>query len=296
MKQLKIFCHKVGKSWKRTLKLDFYAEFPFDDLMIVDSHCHLDYEALHRSDVVGVIERAADAGVKHFLTIGTELSHAPRVLKIAELFDNVFCTLGTHPLHAHEDGEADYTAADILELSKHPKVVGIGEAGLDYHYSIEYKAVQHHVFQTNITAALAADLPLVIHARDADADVMKIVDAADPQRKLKGVLHCFTASQELADWGIARGLYIGFTGILTYKNAQNVRDVAATVPLDRLLIETDAPYLAPVPHRGKTNEPAYVVEVCKTLAALRGLSFEAMAAQTTENFFSLFTKASPTSA
>lgn len=254
---------------------------------IIDSHCHLDYEGL--SDRLPlVLEAAAKAGVGLMLSISTQVAKFPALLQIAEKNPNVYCTVGTHPHHAHE--ELQVTADELVRLAEHARVVGIGEAGLDYHYDLSPRAAQAKGFRTHIAAARQSGLPIVIHAREADDDVAQILGEEMDKGPFKPLLHCFTSGRELAEAGVRLGGYVSFSGILTYKTAEALRAVAAGLPLERLLVETDAPYLAPVPYRGKTNEPAYVVETLKTLAQVKGVSAEAMAAQTTENFYRLFNK------
>jgi TatD DNase family protein len=200
----------------------------------------------------------------------------------------VFCSVGTHPHHAHE--ELDITAADLVERSRHIKVVAIGEAGLDYHYDFSPRAAQEQGFRAHIAAARATGLPLVIHSREADDDTARILEEEMGQGPFPAVLHCFTGSRALAQAGIALGLYVSFTGILTFKASDELRAIAAELPADRILVETDAPYLAPGRYRGKRNEPAYVVETARTLAEVRGVSLDDISRQTTENFFRLFAK------
>ena len=255
--------------------------------LVVDSHCHLDYEGLAER-LPGVLANAEAAGVGLMVSISTRVRNFERLLRIAEENTNVFCTVGTHPHHAHE--ELDVTAASLAEFAKHPKVVGIGEAGLDYHYDLSPRAAQEQGFRAHIAAAREAGLPLVIHAREADADVADILEDEMKKGAFKPLLHCFTSSMELAQRGLEIGAYISFSGILTYKSAENLRAVAAEVPMGRLLVETDSPYLAPVPHRGKSNEPAFVIRTLEQLAAVKGVTPEAMAKATNDNFFRLFSK------
>ncbi len=254
---------------------------------VVDSHCHLDFEGLEER-LSEVLATADAAGVGLMVSISTQVRKFDRLLRITKENPNVFCTIGTHPHHAHE--ELDVTVGDLVDLAKHPRVVGIGEAGLDYHYDLSPRAAQEQGFRTHIAAAREAGLPLVIHAREADSDVANILEEEMQKGTFKPLLHCFTSSMELAQRGLAIGAYISFSGILTYKNAENLRTVAAEVPMDRLLVETDSPYLAPVPHRGKSNEPAYVVETLKHLAMVKGVAPEVMAKATNDNFFQLFSK------
>jgi TatD DNase family protein len=254
---------------------------------VVDSHCHLDYDGLAER-LPEVLANAEAAGVGLMVSIGTRVRKFDKLLRIAEENANVYCTIGTHPHNAHE--ELDVSVADLVEFAKHPKVVGIGEAGLDYHYDLSPRAAQAQGFRTHIAAARQTGLPLVIHAREADQDTAAILEEEMQKGIFKPLLHCFTASQELATRGLAIGAYVSFSGILTYKSAQNLRDVAAQVPMDRLLVETDAPFLAPLPYRGKSNEPAYVVKTLQHLAATKGVDVEAMAKATNDNFFRLFSK------
>ena len=255
--------------------------------LVVDSHCHLDYEGLTER-LPEVLANAEAAGVGLMVSISTRVRKFERLIRIVEENSNVFCTIGTHPHHAHE--ELDVTVADLIEIAKHPKVVGIGEAGLDYHYDLSPRAAQEQGFRTHIAAAREAGLPLVIHAREADSDVANILEEEMKKGAFKPLLHCFTSSMELAQRGLAIGAYVSFSGILTYKSAENLRLVAAEVPMDRLLVETDSPYLAPVPYRGKSNEPAFVVQTLQQLAMVKDVAPEIMAKTTSDNFFQLFSK------
>jgi len=257
------------------------------NLHVVDSHCHLDYEGLTER-LPEVLAHAEAAGVGLMVSISTRVRKFERLIRIVEENSNVFCTIGTHPHHAHE--ELDVTVADLIEIAKHPKVVGIGEAGLDYHYDLSPRAAQEQGFRTHIAAAREAGLPLVIHAREADSDVANILEEEMKKGAFKPLLHCFTSSMELAQRGLAIGAYVSFSGILTYKSAENLRLVAAEVPMDRLLVETDSPYLAPVPYRGKSNEPAFVVQTLQQLAMVKDVAPEIMAKTTSDNFFQLFSK------
>jgi TatD DNase family protein len=222
------------------------------------------------------------------VSIGTRVRKFEKLLQIADENSSVFCTVGTHPHHAHE--ELDVTADDLVKLAKHPKVVGIGEAGLDYHYDLSPRTAQEQGFRAHIAAARETGLPIVIHAREADANVANILEEEMTKGVFKPLFHCFTSSMELAQRGLAIGAYVSFSGILTYKNAENLREVAAQVPMDRLLVETDSPYLAPVPHRGKANEPAFVIKTLEQLAAVKGVTPDFMAKATNDNFFRLFSK------
>jgi TatD DNase family protein len=255
--------------------------------MLVDSHCHLDFPDF-ASELDAVVARAEAAGVGRIVTISTRVRRHAQVLAIAERFPNVTCSLGTHPHHAHE--ELDITADNLIARAQHPKVVAIGEAGLDYHYDNSPRDAQEKGFRAHIAAARATQLPLVIHSREADDDMARILEEETGQGPFPAVLHCFTGGPDLARRALALGAYISFTGIVTFKNSVALRAIAKDVPADRFLVETDAPYLAPNPHRGKRNEPAYVAEVAKMLAEVRGVTADEIARQTTENFFRLFAK------
>ena len=255
--------------------------------MLVDSHCHLDFPEF-APELDAVVARAQAAGVGHMVTISTRVKRHAQVLAVAERFPNITCSVGTHPHHAHE--ELDITVDDLVRRTNHPKVVAIGEAGLDYHYDNSPRAAQEQGFRTHIAAARATGLPLVIHAREADDDTARILEEEIGKGAFKAVLHCYTGGPELARRAVALGLYIGFTGIVTFKNSADLRTIAASLPVDRFLVETDAPYLAPLPYRGKRNEPSYVVEVAKVLAEVRGVSFDDICRQTTDNFHRLFAK------
>jgi TatD DNase family protein len=255
--------------------------------MLVDSHCHLDFPDF-ASELDAVVTRAEAAGVGCMVTICTRVRRHAQVLAAAERFPNVTCSVGTHPHHAHE--ELDVTADDLIARTEHPKVVAIGEAGLDYHYDNSPRDAQAQGFRTHIAAARATQLPLVIHSRQADDDMARILEEESGKGPFPAVLHCFTGGPELARRALALGHHISFTGIVTFKNSTELRAIAKGVPADRFLVETDAPYLAPNPFRGKRNEPAYVVEVAKVLAEVRGVTPDEIARQTTENFFKLFSK------
>lgn len=255
--------------------------------MLIDSHCHLDFPDF-AEELDAVVRRAEEAGVGRMVTISTRVRRMPQLLAIAERFPNVFCSVGTHPHNAAE--ERGITTAELVEQTRHPKVVALGEAGLDYFYDKSPRDAQAAGFRAHIAAARETGLPLVIHARDADTDVAAILEDESRKGAFSAVLHCFTGGRELAFQAVALGLYVGFTGILTFKRSDELRAIAAELPADRILIETDAPYLAPLPFRGKRNEPAYVTETAKVLASVRGLPVEAIARLTTENFFRLFRK------
>lgn len=256
--------------------------------MLVDSHCHLDFPDF-AEDRAGVVARARAAGVGHMVTISTRVRRFGQVLAIAEEFDNVFCSVGTHPHNAAE--ELDVTADELVGLAAHPKVVAIGEAGLDYHYDKSPRDAQMSGFRTHIEAARITGLPLVIHARSADEDIASTLTEETEKGAFPFVLHCFSSGRELARTGVELGGYVSFSGILTFRNSDEIRSIAAEVPHDRLLVETDAPYLAPVPLRGKTNEPSYVVHTAKVLGETIGVSNEKIVEITTTNFFRLFSRA-----
>jgi TatD DNase family protein len=255
--------------------------------MIIDSHCHLDFPEL-KGELDAVLARARGAGVGLMVTISTWVRRFDEVLAIAAGYDEVFCSVGTHPHNAAE--EPDVTAAELVKLARHQKVVAIGEAGLDYHYDNSPRSDQEKSFRTHIAAARETGLPLVIHARDADADIAHILEEESAKGAFPFVLHCFTSGPELARRGLALGGYVSFSGVVTFKKSDALRDIAREVPLDRILVETDAPYLAPEPMRGKINEPAFVVHTAARLAAVKGVSEAELARATNDNFFRLFNK------
>jgi TatD DNase family protein len=255
--------------------------------MLIDSHCHLDFPDF-AGELDAIVGRASTAGIARLVTISTRIKKHQELIAIAERFPDVFCSVGTHPHYAHE--ELDLTLLDLVAHTRHPKVVAIGEAGLDYHYDLSPREAQEQGFRIHIAAARETGLPLVIHSRDADDDMARILEEETGKGPFPAVLHCYTGGVDLARRAIALGLSISFTGILTFKKSDDLRAIAASLPADRVLVETDAPYLAPGPHRGKRNEPAFVVETAKVLAAVRGVSFEEIGRQTTDNFFRLFSK------
>lgn len=255
--------------------------------MLVDSHCHLDFPDF-AEDLDGIVSRARTAGIGRMVTISTRVRRLKDLLAIAERYDDVYCSVGTHP---HNADEEDGIAPDeLITLTQHPKVVALGEAGLDYFYDNGAPEAQARGFRAHIAAARATGLPLVIHTREADEDCGRILEEEAAKGSFRAVLHCYTGGRELALKAVSLGLYIGFTGILTFKKSEALRALAAELPSDRILVETDSPYLAPGKFRGKRNEPAYVVEVAKVLAETRGVSLEEISRQTTENFFRLFSK------
>lgn len=257
--------------------------------MLVDSHCHLDFPDF-APELDAVVARATAAGVGHMVTISTRVRRHPDVLAIAERFETVSCSVGTHPHHAHE--ELDLGVADLVAIARHPKVVAIGEAGLDYHYDFSPREAQEQGFRTHIAAARETGLPLVIHTREADTVTARILEEEMGKGTFQAVLHCFTGGRTLALRAVELGLYVSFSGVLTFKKSEELRAIARELPLDRLLVETDAPYLAPGKWRGKRNEPSYVTETARILAEVRGVDPAEMARRTTDSFFKLFSKVS----
>ena len=255
--------------------------------MLIDSHCHLDFEALS-ADLDGVMARAAAAGVTGMVTISTRVENFSTYAELAERYENVWCSVGTHPHNAHE--ELHIEADDLVRLSAHPRCVAIGEAGLDYFYDNSPRDAQATGLRRHIAAARITGLPLVIHSRQADNDMAAILEDEAGQGAFPFVLHCFTAGMDLAQRALALGGYVSFSGIITFKNAEEIREVARIVPDDRYLVETDAPYLAPIPHRGQSNEPSFVRHTAEKLADIRGISLEQLGAETTANFGRLFSK------
>jgi TatD DNase family protein len=255
--------------------------------MLVDSHCHLDFPDFDE-DRDAVVARARAAGVGVMVTISTRVRQIDALKAMAGRYDRIYCSVGTHPHHADE--ELDVTADELVALAEDPIVVAIGEAGLDYHYDNAPREAQAEGFRRHIAAARKAQLPLVIHARDADADIAEILTQEMGKGAFPAVLHCFSSGVELARRGVELGCYVSFSGILTFKRSDELRAIAAEVPTERLLVETDAPYLAPVPHRGHRNESAYVVDTARVLADVRGIAPNMLASTTTENFFRLFNK------
>ncbi len=258
-------------------------------MRLIDSQCHLDFPDF-AAELDAVVARAEAAGVERLVTISTRVGHGDRLVAIAEKYPSVYFTIGTHPHQAAE--EADVDAAAIRRFAAHPKCVGIGEAGLDYHYNYAPQNIAEIVFRAQIGLARELRLPLVIHAREADADVARILGEEMARGGFDAVLHCFTSSRALAETGLELGLYVSFSGVVTFKNSGELRAIARDVPLDRLLVETDAPFLAPTPHRGKRNEPAFVVETARALAEARGVDVGAIAAATRANTLRLFVKMS----
>ena len=256
--------------------------------VLVDSHCHLDFPD-YQGELDDVVGRAGAAGVGWMLTIGTHVTRFDGVLAIAEAYDNVFCTVGIHPHEAAR--EPEITTEHLIRMARHPKVVGFGETGLDYFYEHSPRDAQRRSFRVHIAAARESGLPVVIHTRDADEDLLRILGEEHAVGAFPGVFHCFSSGPELAATAVDLGHYVSFSGIVTFKKAEELRQTAKGVPIDRLLVETDAPYLAPVPRRGKRNEPAYVAHTAAMMAGVREMEADALAAATTDNFFRLFAKA-----
>ena len=260
--------------------------------MLIDSHCHLDFPEL-ASDEAGMLARARAAGVGGMLTIGTRLDQFDRVRAIAERNDHVWCSVGVHPHEAKEEGQRtpDKLGARLIAATHHPKVVGVGETGLDFHYQHSPREEQVESFRTHIAAARETGLPLIVHTRDADAETGDLLEEEYAKGAFAGLLHCFSSGPEVARQALALGLYISISGIVTFKAAEELRAIVRGIPLDRLLVETDAPYLAPIPKRGKTNEPAFVAHTAAKVAELKGVGIAELEAATTDNFFRLFVKA-----
>ncbi|MDD3181506.1 MAG: TatD family hydrolase [Alphaproteobacteria bacterium] len=258
--------------------------------MFVDSHCHLDFEQFD-SDRDVFVARARAAGVERILTISTCISNFPKVLKVAESYGDVYCSVGVHPHDAEKAGEL-ITADELVKYLDHPKVVAIGETGLDYFYEYAPREAQQRNFRQHIRACIASGVPLIVHTRDAEDDTIRILkeERTGHESELRGVLHCFSSAQRMADYGLEIGFSLSVSGMLTFKKSENIRDIVKDIPLDRLLIETDSPYLAPIPFRGKTCEPAYVVHTAAALANLKGVQIEVLAKATTDNFYRLFNR------
>lgn len=259
--------------------------------MLVDSHCHLDFPD-YAEDLDATVERARAAGVVRMVTICTHLSRFDQVRRIAERYDDVLCSLGVHPYNAGEELEGA-TVERLVALSRHPKVIGLGETGLDYFYDRSPRGAQQESFRRHIRACLETGLPLIVHTRDADEDTMRIIREEASGTALKGLLHCFSSGRQLAEEAVEFGLYLSLSGIVTFKKSEDLRAIVSDVPLDRILVETDAPFLAPLPYRGKRNEPSYVAHTAAVVASVKGVDADELAQRTTDNFFRLFDRAAP---
>lgn len=262
--------------------------------MYVDSHCHLNHERLlHLGGAAQVVRNAKSANVQGMLSICCRISDEfPEIVKMVEPLENVWCSIATHPHEASEPAEKAVSYNDLVRLARSSsKIVAIGESGLDYYYKLAEVDDQQESFRKHIRACIETDLPLIVHARDADNDIIRIIREEGAGTSLKGVMHCFSSSRKMGEEALECGFYISFSGIVTFKKSVELQEFARVVPADRILIETDAPYLAPEPFRGKINEPALVVHTASMLAQLRGVDESDLAAQTTQNFFTLFNKA-----
>jgi TatD DNase family protein len=256
--------------------------------MLVDSHCHLNYEGL-AEDIKGTVARAMEANVGYMLSISTKLSEFSSVLETANAFSNVACTVGIHPHEAVSEPQTDVNS--LIELTKHTKVVGIGETGLDFYYDNAPREAQETSFRTHIRASRETQLPIIIHTRNADERTIQIINEEQKKGLFPGLIHCFSAGIELAECALSHNMAISLSGIITFKKADEIRDTVSSLPLENILLETDAPFLAPVPHRGKTNEPAFIAHTAAKAAEIFGIETEAITKVTTDNFFKLFTKA-----
>ncbi len=262
--------------------------------MWIDSHCHLNHSRFEDADPHKLADEAVEQGIDHMVTICCRIhDEFPEILQIARTHDRVSCTIGTHPHEAGNDGEKAVTLEELVKQAKSDRnVIGVGESGLDYYYDNSPRDDQAESFRKHIRACIETDLPLIVHARDADEDIAAILRGEGAGTSLKGVMHCFSSGRGLAEAALDIGFYLSFSGIVTFKNATELQDIAKDTPDDRILVETDAPFLAPVPHRGKANHPAYVRHTGEFLANLRGVEIDDFARQTTENFYTLFDKAS----
>jgi TatD DNase family protein len=256
--------------------------------MLVDSHCHLDFPEFAQ-ELDAVVARARQAGIGTMLTIGTRVSTFDQVRAIAERFDDIYCSIGIHPHEAEK--EPAMQTEELMVIAEHPKVIGFGETGLDYYYEHSPRDQQQRAFRAHIDAARQTGLPLIVHTRNADEDMGAILTEEAEKGAFPGLIHCFSSTAGLASIAVELGLYISISGIVTFKAAGDLRDTVKTIPLDRLLVETDAPYLAPVPNRGKRNEPAFVVHTAAQVAQLKNISADELALATSDNFFRLFKKA-----
>ncbi|MBK67518.1 MAG: LuxR family transcriptional regulator [Rickettsiales bacterium] len=260
--------------------------------MWVDSHVNFEDERL-KSDLDGVLERAYQQDILYFLNICSKIKDFPEIIGLANSHDNIWASVGTHPHHSGEDTETPVTTDDIVKLvNDNERVIAIGETGLDYYYNHSEPDAQRASFRKHIRACVETELPMIIHARDADQEIQDIIEEEAPNGQLKGILHCYASGRGLAEWGVNYGLYVSFSGIVTFKNANDIKEIAKeVVPLERLLIETDAPYLAPVPKRGRVCEPSLLIHTAEYLADLKGVDLKVIEDYTTSNFFKLFKRA-----
>ena len=256
--------------------------------MLVDSHCHLDFDTFD-NDRAETIQRAKDAGIGTVVTICTRLSRFQDILALAKTDDEIWCSVGIHPHQV--DDEPDASVEDLITRSTDPKVIGIGETGLDFYYETSSRESQIRSFRTHIAASRETQLPLIVHTRDADQDMANILEEEMGKGPFPGVLHCFSSTAELARRALNIGFYISLSGIITFKNADSLRDIVRSVPIERILVETDAPFLAPTPKRGKRNEPSFITHTAKKVAELKNLGFDELSMSSTKNFFQLFNKA-----
>ncbi len=256
-------------------------------MMFVDSHCHLDLLSEEHT-LEDIINRAKEANVQYLQTICTKLSNLPKLLQIAEHFENVYASVGLHPDEANSAEEV--TFQQLVKLAEHPKIIGLGETGLDYYHAGYDKSKQKLAFRQHIIASQITNLPVIVHTRDAEEDTAEMIICSMKEQQFRGLIHCFTASKDFARQMLDQGFYISISGIVTFKNAVDLQEIVRYLPLEQMLIETDAPYLAPVPMRGKQNEPAFVKYVAEYIAEIKNVSLERVADQTSDNFFKLFVK------
>ena len=256
---------------------------------MIDSHCHLDFEELNK-DLKKILNNAKNQNVLGMQTICTKIKEFDKLINISSKHNNIWCSIGTHPHNAEE--ESHISAEEIIKLCKNKKVIGIGETGLDYYYENSKKNIQIESFLKHIYVSQKTKIPIIIHAREADEDIINILNSEYKKEKFSGVIHCFTSSYELAKSALNIGFYISFSGIITFKNANDIRESCKKIPIERILIETDAPYLAPVPYRGKTNEPSFIKETLNKISEIKNINQDDVEKITTYNFFNLFKKAS----
>ncbi|MGD9638403.1 MAG: TatD family hydrolase [Alphaproteobacteria bacterium] len=257
--------------------------------MLIDSHCHIDFEKL-QTNITKVMANAQNSGVEKMLSAGVTIKAFPNLYDIISNYDNVFCSVGTHPHYAGDEDEKKVTLEELIEFSKRPKVIAFGECGFDFYYNHSSKSEQEEILIKHINAAQETGLPIIIHTRDADEDAARVLIESYKNKEFKGVIHCFTSGYDFAMKMLDVGFYISASGIITFNTADEIRQTIKEVPLNRLLVETDSPYLAPIPHRGKTNEPSFVKLVAEKLAEIKGVSLEEISNITSQNFMRLFEK------